>query len=237
MRVFLAGTLVVLALVVAGCGGSSSGGSSTGGVGNGEALKSAQQVLSDAVTAAEAASAFRMSGQITAAGQTIGLDLTIVKGRGAKGSMTLKGQNVDLVIVGKDAYMKAGSAFWTQFGGASGSMIAQLVADKWLKFPTSNPQFGPITTIANSKSLFDSLSSHAGTLTNKGATTYKGQSAVAIYAGSQNGTLYVAATGAAYPLAIAKSGSGGGAIMFGNWNQSVAVTAPSGAIDFSNLHG
>ena len=237
MRASLAGTLLVFALAVAGCGSSSPSGSTNAG-GNAEALKSGQQVLTDAVNAAEGASSFRMSGTINTGGQQIGLDLTIVKGKGAQGSMTIGGQKVDLVIVGADAYMNAGAAFWTQFGGTSGSAIAQLVAGKWFKFSTTDPQFSSITGLTDSKSLFDSLSSSAGTITNKGATTYKGQSAVAIFAGSKNGTLYVATTGVPYPIAIAKTGAAeGGAIAFGDWDKSVTLTAPSGAIDSSQLGG
>ena len=237
MRVFLAGTLLVVALVVAGCGGSSPGGR-TNAIGNGEALKTGQQVLTDAVTAAEAASSFRMAGTITTGGQKIGLDLTIVRGRGATGSMTLGGEKVNLIVVGKDAYMKADAAFWTRFGGSNGSAIAQLVAGKWFKFPTDNSQFGALTGFTDPKSFFDSLSTSGGAIVNKGATTYKGQSVVNIFGGEENGTLYVAATGPAYPVAITKTGSGeGGAITFDNWNESVTLKAPSGAIDISQLGG
>jgi hypothetical protein len=233
VRKVLAGTLLVVALVVAGCGGSSS---SKGGNDNGEAAKSGQQVLTDAVNAAEAASSLHMSGQISSDGETIGLDLTIVKGKGATGSLTIKGQTVELVIVGSYAYIKAGAAFWTQVAGSAGSTIASLLGDKWLKVPTSNAQFGQFTAIADSKSLFDSLSSTGGTLTNKGATTYNGQSVVSIFAGSENGTLYVAATGTAYPVAIVKKGAGaGGTVAFDRWNKSVTLTAPSDVVDLSQL--
>ena len=108
MRKALAGTLLVVAFAVAGCGGGSS---PSGSGGNGEASKSAQQVLTDAVAAAKGASSFRMSGQVATGGQQIGLDLTVVKGKGAMGSMTLKGQKVDLVVIGSDGYMKADAAF------------------------------------------------------------------------------------------------------------------------------
>lgn len=237
MRSFLAGTLLTVALLVAGCGGS--GGSpagSTNSSGNGEASKSGKQVLTDAVQAAKDASSFRMSGDVNTGSQQIGLDLTIVKGKGATGSMTLKGQKVDLMIVGTNAYMKADAAFWRQFGGSSGSTIAQLVAGKWFKFPTTNPQFGALAEFANS-SVLDGLASTTGTITNKGATTYHGENVVALDGGRENGTLYVAGTGTPYPVAIAKTGgSSGGAIVFDNWNESVTLTAPSGAIDISQLH-
>jgi hypothetical protein len=238
MRSFLAGMLLVVALAVAGCGGG--GGSSTttttGASSNGEATKSAQQVVSDSVKAAEAASSFKMSGQINASGQSIGVDLTIVKGSGAQGSITIKGHTVQLVVVDGYGYMKADGSFWKQFAGSAGTAIAALLQDKWLKFPTSNPQFGSITTIADSKALFDQFNSNTGSITNSGATMYQGENVVAIAGGPTKGTFYVASTGTAYPVALVKTGSSGsGAIMFSNWNEPVTITAPSGAIDVSQL--
>ncbi len=237
MRSFLAAMFLVVALAVAGCGGGSSPSGSTNSSSNGEASKPAQQVLTDAVKAADSASAVHMTGQVSATGQQIGLDLTIVKGKGAMGSLTLKGQKIDLVVIGAHAYMKAGTVFWTQFAGSSGSAIAQLVADKWIKFSTSTPQFAGFTAFANSKSLFDSIATNHGAITNKGATTYQGQSVVNLLDTTKNSSLYVAATGTPYPAALVKSGTSGGAITFGDWNSAVTLTAPSGALDFSKLGG
>ncbi len=239
MRSLLVGSLLAVALFAAGCGGGSSP-SANGGGANGEASKSAARVVADATQAAQAASSLHISGQITDNGQQISVDLTIAKGKGATGSLTLKGQKVDLEVIGGDAYMKAPGAFWSQFAGAQGSMIASVLADKWLKFPTSNPQFSGFTKIASSQSLLSQLMSKHGTLQNKGATTYKGQSVVAIEDKTKGGTLYVAGTGTAYPIAITKTSVGSGAtgsITFDSWNASVSLTAPSGAIDLSQLAG
>jgi hypothetical protein len=237
MRKVLVGTLLVVGLAAAGCGGGSSPNGGGSGSNNGEASKSAQQVLADAKQAAEAASSLHYSGQITTGGRQVGIDLTVVKGKGATGSVTLDGHKVDIVVTGGDAYMKADAAFWTQFAGSSGSTVAQMFANKWLKFPTSNPQFAGFTNFTDSKTIFGQLSSKHGTITNDGATTYKGQSVVAIRDKTKGGTFYVAGTGTAYPVALVKTGNGSGAITFDSWNKSVTLTAPSGAIDLSQLTG
>lgn len=237
MRFVLAGIALSLALAAAGCGGSG-GSSNPSASGNGEASKSATQVLADAVKAAESASSLHMGGDLSSGGKPIGLDLSVAKDQGATGSMTLNGQKVDLVIDGKDGYMKAPAAFWTQFGGSSGSMIAQLLQGKWLKFPVKNAQFQPIVAFSSPNALFEAVKSGADSqLKNNGTTTYKGQSVVALDDGAKNGTLYVSATGTPYPVALVKTGSGGGTITFGDWNQPVTVTAPADAIDFSHLTG
>ena len=171
MRNVLAATLLVIGLAVAGCGGGGSPANNASN-GNGEAAKSAQQVVADAVKAADAAGSLHMSGQVDASGRQIALDLNIVTKKGATGSFTLGGQKIDLVIDGTDAYLKAGAGFYQQFAGANGSAIGQMMAGKWLKFSTSNPQFGPLLGIASSKTIFDQMSSSGGKLTNKGTTTY-----------------------------------------------------------------
>lgn len=243
MRAVLCSTLlVVVLLAAAGCGGGGGGGgggSTAGGGGkpSGEAGKSANAVLADAIKAADAASSVRMSGQIAASGRQVGVDLSIVKGKGATGTLTLSGSKIDIVLIGKKGYMRAPTAFWTKFAGASGAAIGQLLAGKWLAFPADNAQFGSFTGIANDHALFDQLRHH-GTLANDGTTTYKGQSVIKLADTTKSGTLYVAASGTPYPVALVlgkKSDSG--TVTFDRWGQSVSLTAPSGAIDFSHLTG
>lgn len=236
MRAFLASTLLVGVLFTAGCGGGGGGSQSTGTSSSGVAAKPATQVMADAVKAADAASSVHMSGQITTSGQQIGVDLSIVPGKGATGSITLHGDKVDLVLVGKKGYMRAPAAFWKQFAGASGAALGQLLAGKWLEFPATSAEFGSLTEVANSTALFNGLTASHGKLVNKGATTYKGQSVIAIYNSTKLGTLYVAATGAPYPLALVETKQGSsGTVTFDDWNKSVSLTAPKGALDFSHL--
>jgi hypothetical protein len=234
MRGFCASALLVVVLFVAGCGGGGSGGSSGSGT-SGEAAKPAAQVLADAVKAAEAASSTHLSGQVTASGKQVGLDISLVRGKGATGSMTLHGAKLDLILTGNKAYLRGSAAFWNQFSQASS--YSQLLADRWLTFPADNAQLGSFTEVANEKALFDRLSSDHGKLTNQGATTYKGRSVVAVYDTKKGATLYVAASGTPYPVAVVKTKGGPGTITFDRWNQSVTLTAPKGALDLSQLGG
>jgi hypothetical protein len=45
----------------------------------------------------------------------------------------------------------------------------------------------------------------------------------------------VATSGKPYPLQIAKGGSESGTITFSDWNKPVTITAPSNAVDLSEL--
>jgi hypothetical protein len=74
-----------------------------------------------------------------------------------------------------------------------------------------------------------------GALSNKGETTYKGQKVVAIKDLTNGGTLYVAATGTPYPIAIIAPKNG--SIAFDEWNKTISITAPKGAVDVGSLGG
>ena len=241
MRGFLAGTVLVLALLATGCGGGGGGGGTNGGGTNGggtpsgEASKPAATVLADAVKAANAASSVHISGQVSTGGKEVVVDLSIAKGKGATGSMTLGGAKIDLVVIGKKGYLKAGADFWNQFSQASG--FAGLLSGKWLAFPADNAQFGSLTGVANAKTIFNELTGSHGKIKNTGATTYNGQSVIALVDETKHGTLYVAGTGAPYPAALVETKGGGGTVTFDRWNESVTLTAPKGAIDFSHLGG
>jgi hypothetical protein len=233
MRRFLVGTGLLALVFAAGCGGGGGGG------GNDQssnlASKPANEVAKDAVNAAEAASSVHISGQVTDSGQKIGLDLTLVRDKGATGSATLRGAKIDVVLVGKTGYLRAGSNFWKQVPHAS--FVAPILSDKWLKIPADNAQFGSFLGVANEKKLFDELNVH-GDLTNKGAATYKGQSVVAIYDPEQHSTLYVSASGTPYPAGMVKTKPpDAGALSFDDWNKSVTLTAPKDALDLSQLGG
>lgn len=229
MRKVIAVALLVIAFAIAGCGGGSSSSGS-----NGEESKSGQQVVADAAKAAEAASSVHISGQTSGVGRpAFQIDMTIVKGKGAQGSVTIGNDTVDLMVIGEDTYIKAGAGFWSSFGDPVDSTVAPTLEGKWVKMPTTVAQLGPFATFTDSKSFFDALRSASGTFTNKGATTYKGQSVVAI---DNQGTLYVANTGTPYPVAAVTNGSGeGGTITFDGWNEADTLTPPAGAIDLPGL--
>ncbi len=235
MRAVSVTVALVAVLFAAGCGGGGGGGgSSNGSQTSALAAHSAAKVVADAAKAAEAASSFRMSGQVQSSGKPVGIDLSIVHGKGATGTIAGGGAKVDLVLIGNHAYLRAGPSFWKQYSQASG--VAQLLANKWLKFPANSGQLGSLTGQANGEALFKSLTANHGKLENRGETTYKGKNVVAIHGVTKNGTLYVAASGTPYPVALVKTkGRTGGTVTFDSWNQPVTLTAPKGALDFSQL--
>jgi hypothetical protein len=215
--------LVILALVAAGCGGGSKA--------NGEASKSPEQVVTDAKAAAVAAKAVHVSGAITDAGQPLTLDITIVRDAGGQGTMSESGLEFEIIRVGNKAYIKGSDAFLRKFAGAAG---AQLLRGKWLQGSATTGDLAALAPLTDIGKLFNGALGSHGKLENKGETTYKGQKVVAIEDTSEGGTLYVASTGTPYPVAIV-GGKDQGTITFDNWNDTVSITAPKGAVDMSKL--
>jgi hypothetical protein len=222
--------LVLIAVLVAGCGSSKKESAS-----NGEASKSPTQVLADAKAAATKADSVHVAGSIVSEGTPIKLDLSMARGKGAKGSMSTNGLSFDLVRVGDTVYIKGSDEFYKHFAGAA---VAQLLHGKWLKASASTGQLKSLAPLTSIGALFTGISTHHGKLASEGATTYHGQKVAEVRDTSDNSKLYVAATGKPYPVAIvgAKQGQSG-TVTFDDWNSRVSLSAPKDAIDISQLGG
>ena len=223
--------LVVAAGLLAGCGSGGSGGSQ----GNGESSKSPSRVLSDAKAAASSASSAHVVGNIDSAGTKINLDLSTVRSKGAKGSMSINGAGFDLLRIGDTVYIRGSDAFLKQNGGA---LAAQLLHGKWLKASATQGRYSSLAPLTSIALLLGKVNSTHGKLVNDGQTTYHGAKVIRIRDASDNSKFYVAAVGKPYPVAlVGGKTSQSGTITFGDWNKHVSFTAPSGAIDISRLGG
>jgi hypothetical protein len=221
--------LILTVALLAGCGGHTKAAKP-----NSEASKPANQVFADARGAATSASSARVSGSLIADGTPFTLDLSTARGKGAKGSVSIRGLQFDLVKIGDTAYIKGSDAFYRHFAGSA----AQLIHGRWVKASVTSPRFHSFAALASISGLFAEIASNHGKLVNEGKKTYQGQEAVVIRDTSDNSKLYVAATGKPYPLALAGGNKKqSGRITFGDWNKPVSLTAPADAIDISSFGG
>ncbi len=225
----LTATMMVGAVVAAGCGSSSATTTNT------EAAKSASQILSDAQAAAQSASSVHES--ISGIpGEFSGADLTLVAGKGGTGTMTIRQSPVKLVVIGDSFYMQAGAPFWRTVSPSPAA--AQLLANRWIKVPTTGSQaasFAPVASFTDMHQFLGSaLQPTGGTVTKAGTATMNGTSAVVLK--SANGSLFVSLHGTPYPLSIQQDpAKGHGVLTFTNWNAPVVLAAPAGSIDFSSI--
>ena len=222
-----AAVAVAAAVVVAACGSSSPSG-------NGVASKSANDILTTATNAIQGAKSVHVSGALNDSGQSIKLDLNILSGKGAKGSMSQNGLSFQLIAAGKYVYINGSPNFWKKFGG---SAAATLFQGKWLKAPANSRNFASLSSLTNLQSLAKALLTGHGTLSKGSTSTVNGQKVIAITDSSKSSQLYVATTGKPYPIEIAKTGSAAQHVDFDHYNAAVALTPPAKSIDISQLQG
>ena len=215
-------------MLLAGCGGG--GGTKS----NGEAGKSAAEIVADAKAAATKASSVHFFGSIVENGTPLKVDIRIDGTKGGTGSMTVQGANVEIIRVGDVAYMKGSTEFYAKVAGAA---AAQLLKGKWLKGSATSGDLSSLADLTDITKLFDAALKPYGTITKGKETTVDGQKVIGIDS-SAGGTLYVATTGEPYPVEITQSsGSSTGTVHFADWNAKVDVKAPADSVDISKLNG
>jgi hypothetical protein len=212
-----------LALWLAGCGSASET--------NGVASKEANQIVAAARAAADSASSVHISGSTANAGGTLTLDLSLVAGRGGHGLISQNGLSFEVIRIGSNAYVKGSPAFLSRFAGRS----APLLAGKWIEGPVSTGSLASLSALTDLRQLLDTALGSHGRLTKGGTSTIDGKPVVAVKDRSKGGTLEVATTGRPYPLQISSASASGGALTFDRWNEPIALSAPSHAVDLTRL--
>jgi hypothetical protein len=218
---------IVLLFALTGCGSGSSSG-------NGVAAKTPTEIVAAAKAAADGASSVHVSGSMISGSTPLTLNLNLTAGKGGRGQISSNGLSFQLIQTAGTVYISGSPAFYRHFAGPS---AAQLLQGKWLKAPANTGEFASIASLTDLRKLVDAgLANSHGTLTKGATTTINGQKVIAIEDSSKaGGTLYVATTGQPYPIEIAKSGTEGGKITFGNWNASFPISAPTNAVDITKL--
>jgi hypothetical protein len=235
----------VAAVAVSACGSSSGGSSSSSSsssstsssssaaASNGVTAKSADQILSTAITAAEAAKSVHVAGAIKSGGSSVGIDLSIVSGTGASGTISEGSASFKLVDVGGSFYIQPDPAFLLKF--AHTQAAASLFKGKWLKASSTDASFASFGELTSIKTLMGSLTQAHGALTKGATSTLAGQPVIALQS-SKGGTMYVATTGQPYPLQVSKnSGGQSGKVTFSEYNKPFSITAPANSINIEQL--
>jgi hypothetical protein len=216
--------IALLASALAGCGSSTQG--------NGIAAKTPNEIVARAKILADAASSVHVSGSIVSSGTRITLDLNLLAGKGGRGQLSESGLSFELIQIHGTAYIKGSPAFYRHVAGQA---AAQLLQGRWLKAPASGGNLVSLASLTDLRQLVDTTLTAHGALTKGASTTVNGQKVLGVTDTSKGGTLYVATTGPPYPIEVTKGGAGSGRIVFDQWNQPVSVTAPTSAIDITQL--
>ncbi len=146
--------------------------------------------------------------------------------------MTIRGSKVDVIRAGNTAYIRAGADFYKQVG--AGSAAGRLLAGKWLKVPSSNPDFSPLVELTDLNAFVTQALKPEGTVAKGDETTVDGQKAIELKS-SQGGSLFIATTGKPYPVEFLGHGASSGKVTLTDWDEAKAPSAPKDAIDISAL--
>jgi hypothetical protein len=228
VRFVLACWLAALGLLLVACGGSSKAKD------NGISSMSVKQILTTVQAAVKNAKTVHIAGGGSSGGSSLVLNLTLEKGTGGSGTISVNGLSFQIVKDGNKLYFKGGPAFLKHYAGAA----ATLIQGRWFVVPSTVNGFSDFVPLTNISELIDHILGTAPATLAKGKeTTINGQPALAVTDTTNGGTLYVATTGPAYPLQLKPKTGTTGLINFTAWDQPVTITPPSNAVDFEKLVG
>ena len=215
---------LALALGIGACGGSS---------GNGLQSKTPDAILKASTKAANSLRSVHISGSMNKGGTQVGLDLRLLAGVGVKGTLSEQGKSFQLVVEHGTVYINASPAFWTAQANAT---VARLMKGKWLKAAASG-SYASFAQFSSIRDIIGAIANHHGKLVKTATRTVRGTKAIGLRDLKQGGILYVALTGKPYPLEITNAGGthGTGRVTFSDFNASLTIKPPRGALDLKQL--
>jgi hypothetical protein len=239
----LLASLAATATLVAGCGSANDPAEVTATTSvqppNGVEKLSAAGIVAKAEKAARQASAVRIKGDVTENGERIRFDMHLLADRGGTGTLTVQGGSVQIIRIGRQAYMKGGTAFWT---AAAGSAAAELLAGRYLKMPTSEPEMAALISFTDVDGLMTELfkdTRDEDLRKGREKQTDDRRAITVTMTGADGGILYVALDGKPYPLRIESlpDAKDRGNVVFLDYDEPFALEAPptSQTIDISKL--
>ncbi|MBL1085530.1 hypothetical protein JK359_26790 [Streptomyces actinomycinicus] len=209
------------AMVLSGCGGDDDPDAGTNGVGK----LPAAQIQAKTRSAADAASAVRLSGTVVTSGRTYRLDMQL-KADGGTGSVTSQGATFKLLRIGEQLYLKADADFWNHADGNDGA--TGKLDGKYVKVPQGDPAYKKFSGFTDKAVLLEGLLTLHGSLAADGHHADQSGTRTIRITGDKGsgGTLDVSLEGKPYPLRLVRAG-GAGTLRFSDWGKDFTVTQPA----------
>ncbi|MEI8413102.1 MULTISPECIES: hypothetical protein [unclassified Kribbella] len=186
---------------------------------------SAPQILAKAQAAAKAAKSVHVKGAMTDSDGRMALDVRLAAA-GGSGSITMDGDRISIMVIGKTAYLRMSDAFWRKQAKskAEANAIVALIGGRWIKTALTNKDLGDLAAFASKPRFFDSLFEEPGTLRKTAPKTVDGIACIGLR--SSDGTLWVDAS-TARPVRLELSRTD--VLTFSEYNQIAAPKAPPAA--------
>jgi hypothetical protein len=241
--------LAVLAVVLAGCGGTSR--TASPGLGSRSSLTVARddqrpdprlaalsdaQVLAESRAAARAASSVRVRGSLTDDGARLAFDLRLAAGRGAVGTVRKDGDTVELVATGDTMYVRGTDAFYRSLGGPE---VAAAIGRSWFALPAGTAALAGLESLTEMDRAFGGLFDRPADAWPRREWTHEGAPALAFPYDDQSGDgplLIVSGRRPLYPLALTGGPDDPDDLRFTEWNRPVRVAAPTDVKTVDEIH-
>lgn len=200
--------------------------------GNGVDRLKPLEILQKAKQATTTAESVRIRGRVTDSGDAYELDI-MAAGRQAAGYIKFDGQRMDMILNGKQFYIKGDKAFWTSTADKD---AADMFAGKYLKTTIDDKDFADLAALASLPKYFEELPEPGDfTYARKGEVTKVG-GVSAIPVGDLSGAkIYVATEGVPYVVRL-DTGNEKDYLEFLDYGKTPDVKPPAGeVIDLDEL--
>lgn len=193
--------------------------------------RTGEEVVEDAAAALRDAGAFRAQGSLTQDGTESGIDMQF-QDDGSQGTLTLDGQDIELLVVGEEAYAMAGAAFWASFG--TPEAFAEQIAGRWLLLPDQAAgDLGPIAL----DGFIDELLEPESPVVQEVETGQVDGEDVLVVSTEAGSTLSVLAGEDSYPVRIEGTTEEPGQVDLSGFGERQEIEAPTDFLDLEELGG
>lgn len=202
---------------------------------NGEATKSGPQIIKDTAAALQTAKSYRLEGVVPISGSSGSFTFDVAGAAVGAGTFTLGTLTFQLDEIRGTDYIKS-KTLWQ---GIDGGALQSLLANRWVSIPANNPLAKQLTTgLASLTSARQEaqaiLKGEAGAKRGRSGTS-GGQAVIQVAegTGSTASVVYVATSGAPYPVRVV--GQGKDYLALSDYNQNFNVTAPHGSVSLLDV--
>ncbi len=140
--------------------------------------------------------------------------------------MTVHGAPLQFAVVDGRAYVHAPAA---AYQGHAAPAAASKLAGRWVRLPRRSASLAELEDVSSLEGLLDAALTAHGEVYSAGDSSVDGKPAVRLR-DARGGSLYVAADGVPYPLAI-EAASGDSRLELTDWNEPVRVNVPPSPMD------
>jgi hypothetical protein len=219
-----------LAVLVAGCGASTSTSGAPGSTGSAQpsgnplAALTAGQIAAQAQADLRSASSVHVAGPVIDSGQTFVLDLTIGP-RGCTGTMASPGKgSFRLLQIGKKLWFKGDTQFWKTSGGTSDPGLVTLLEGKYIEVSAAGSDLSSFATLCDPRQLASTFGGPVSGLAKGTTSVISGQTVLQLRDSGDSSKAYV--TISAHPEFVRIDAGHDGHLDFTAYNAPLTLTPP-----------